>query len=119
VGVAVLHEYATALVDDSAIVRAAKDIVITSSQTESIVGFTAAGAGGTAGVAGAVGVIVLDGQSWAKTGTSVTLAAGKNVAILASDETRWWASPVAPQAASSAWASASTSSRSRSTRRRC
>ncbi|TMB93338.1 MAG: hypothetical protein E6J38_11040, partial [Chloroflexi bacterium] len=88
VGVAVLHEYATALVDDSAIVRAAKDIVITSSQQESIVGFTAAGAGGTAGVAGAVGVIVLGAQSWGKTGTGVTLAAGGNVAILASDDTK-------------------------------
>src|SRR5206468_820251 len=88
VGVAVLHEYATALVDDSAIVRAAKDIVITSSQQESIVGFTAAGAGGTAGVAGAVGVIVLGAQSWGKTGTGVTLAAGGNVAILASDEAK-------------------------------
>ena len=88
VNVAVLSIHATSLVDDYANVQAAKDVVVSATQQESLVAVTLAAGGGTVGVAGAVGVIVLGTQAWAKTGSHVTITAGNNAAFLARDDTK-------------------------------
>ena len=88
VNVAVLSIHATALIDNNATISAAKDVVVTATQQETLVAVTFAGGGGTVGVAGAVGVIVIGTQAWAKTGTGVTITAGNNVGFLARDDTQ-------------------------------
>jgi len=88
VNVAVLSLHATALIDDNATVYAEKDVVVSATQSETLVAITFAAAGGTVGVAGAVGVIVLGTQTWAKTGGGVSITAGNNVAFLAQDTTK-------------------------------
>ncbi|MDX6411833.1 MAG: hypothetical protein QOE91_1349, partial [Gaiellaceae bacterium] len=88
VNVAVLSIHSTALIDDFASVDAAKDVVVTATQQETLVAITLAAAGGTVGVAGAVGVIVLGTQAWAQTGGNVTITAGNNVGFLSQDDTK-------------------------------
>ncbi|MGH2998311.1 MAG: beta strand repeat-containing protein, partial [Gaiellaceae bacterium] len=87
VDVGVLSIDATSLVDDYAQVQAAKDVVVSATQQETIVAVTFAAGGGTVGVAGAVGVIVLNTKVLAETGSHVTITAGNNAAFLARDDT--------------------------------
>ena len=88
VNVAVLSIHATALIDDNATVHAAKDVVVSAFQIDSVVSVTLSVGGGTVGVAGAIGVIVVGDQVWAKTGNGVTIVAGNNVGFFAQDDTK-------------------------------
>ena len=87
VNVGVLNINATALIDNNATVNAAKDIVVSSNQSDTITAITFTGAGGTAGVAGAVGVMVVTDKVYSKTGTGVTMTAGNNLGFFANDST--------------------------------
>ena len=89
VDVAILHLNANALIDDSATVRATNDIIVTSTQTDTIDSITVAGGGGTVGVSAAVNVIVIANHVYANTGTNATVAAGNNAVLLASDKTNF------------------------------
>ncbi len=86
VGVVTLNS--DSLIDESAEVHAAKDVVVMANGKNTIVSFTIAGGGGVVGVAGAVSVIVLKVHDNAGTGSSVTIVAGNNVIFNARDETK-------------------------------
>uniref|UniRef100_UPI0032217262 beta strand repeat-containing protein n=1 Tax=Microbacterium sp. TaxID=51671 RepID=UPI0032217262 len=75
-----------AVIDDGAIVRAARDIVVVATGAESITAAAAAVGAGVAGVAAAVATIVLDVHTYARTGR-VVIDAGNNVLVAASDDT--------------------------------
>ena len=86
VGVVTLNT--DAYIDDSATVNAANDVVVSANGQDTIVSVAFSGAGGIVGVAGAVSVIVLNTHTYADTGTGVTITAGNNVFLSASDATK-------------------------------
>ncbi len=85
-GVRILDLNADAYVDDSARVKAARDVVIAANSKEKLVSVVAAAGGGTVGVAGTVTVTVLDTHTYANTGMGVTIEADDNVLISARDD---------------------------------
>ena len=76
-----------AVIGDGAIVRAARDVRVTAAGSENIIGAAAAVGAGVAGIAAAVATIVLDVHTYARTGQAVTIDAGSNVLLAASDDT--------------------------------
>ncbi|MES1246633.1 MAG: hypothetical protein ABUS54_03040, partial [Actinomycetota bacterium] len=88
VNVGVLSIHSTALIDSFAHVRAQHDAVVSSNQQETLVAVTFSGGGGTVGVAGAIGVIVLNTQSYAETAGNAQVIAGNNAAFLSADDTK-------------------------------
>ena len=78
-----------AIIDDSATVRAAKDVVVNASGNEGMTSVTASGGGGFVGVAGAVTVFLLNVHTFANTGTFITIAAGNNAQLAAQDDTKF------------------------------
>jgi len=101
VGVHVVTLNTDAYIDDGAWVNAAKDVSVTAKATNSIIAIVAGAAGGQVGVAGTIGVTILkthtfacvgqwtdDGKGCNNASSGVTIVAGNNVLISASDGTK-------------------------------
>src|SRR5262249_26525667 len=88
VTVGVIDITTNASIGDGAVVNAAKDVAVIASGTEAMISVAVALAGGAVGVAGAVGVFVMHVTTHAFTGSFVTIRAGNNGLISASDGTK-------------------------------
>ncbi|MFN2609691.1 MAG: hypothetical protein ABR507_02275, partial [Actinomycetota bacterium] len=88
VSVGIITLNTDAFIDDSAKVKAAKDVTVRATGKDEIVDVTVSVAGGIVGVGGAVAVNVLNTHAYANTGTGVTIDAGNNVLMTSSDDTK-------------------------------
>ncbi len=78
-----------ASIGNGAVVKAAKDVAIVATGSEAIISVAVTLAGGAVGVAGAVGVFVMHVTTHASTGSFVTIRAGNNGLLSASDDTKF------------------------------
>src|SRR4029077_11884512 len=101
VGVHIVTLNTDAYINDRAWGNAAKDVYVTATATDSIIAVVAGAAGGEVGVAGTAGVTLLkthtfacigqwtgDGKGCNNASSGVTIVAGNNVLISASDRTK-------------------------------
>ena len=88
VTVGVIDITTEAKIGNDATVKAAKDVAVVASGSEAMISVAVTLAGGAVGVAGAVGVFVMHVTTHADTGSFVTIRAGNNGLISASDDTK-------------------------------
>ena len=88
VGVHLVTLNIDAFIDNSATVNAGGNVSVVATGQESIIAVVAGAAGGEVGVAGTVAVTILNVHTFASTGTSVSIVAGNNVFVSASDDTK-------------------------------
>ena len=77
-----------AYIDSNATVNAAKDVTVTATGNDNAVSVVVGAGGGTVGVAGSVSVTILNTHTYASTGSSVTITAGGNVLVSATEDSK-------------------------------
>ena len=88
VGVRVVNLTTDAFIGATTQVNARDDVVVSATGKDTIVSVVVGAGGGTVGVAGSVSVAVLNVHTYATTGDSVTIVAGGDVLVAASDDTK-------------------------------